>query len=640
MKKSVPKGIGVLSVNKATVILVLALLFDVRASVASAQSGERVYSTAADSIFVLRMSDPAGKTVGTATGFLVAENLLLTNAHVANAGSISVRMGSLQVPCVTKRVDDWNDLALCEMAAKSSAAPIRFAATEASPGATVYALGNPQGLEKTISQGLFTGVREVDGRRVAQVSAAISSGSSGGPILNSDGELVGVAVFYLKDGQALNFAVPLDIVRDFVAGKAPSASDYTSLLTVVKGLLLQRKGVNYKDPKAKELDTEIHDSLIRVVSGTNDLAVLDQVRELAGWWRSDIQVAVARKVLSVTKVPTAEMYANLATALSRTVTEIGPSPVLDEAEKAAARAVALGGGRAEDLLLLGSIQTDANKTEQAYAILLKAWKLAKPGTDLANSVSRQLFYTTSSMGNSAEAISWFKKAERSGSDLSIYAGYLDGLSRYDEAAAAWMSAFAKEPYTGFLCNASESYRFANNLDQALATARRCLEEASKYDFLTRQVLQAHKVLSSVLTARGVYEEGANHARQAIAIAVDDPWAHYYLAEALLELRRLSEAVSSARAAIRLSDGKYGTMHFILGGAHFELKQWPEAVQAFTKAAELSPTDAVSAYNVAVSYYNSQYYSDALWWYREALRRDPNSEKKAHIQSMIARLSVR
>jgi serine protease Do len=200
------------------------------------QSGERVYAAAADSTFVLEMSTSAGKAVGTAMGFLVADHLVLTNAHVANAGTISVRTGSLQVTCVTKRVDPLNDLALCEMAAKSSSTPIKLAATDPSPGATVYALGNPRGLEKTISQGLFTGVREADGRRVAQISAAISPGSSGGPILNSSGELVGVAVFYLKDGQALNFAVPLDIVRDFIAGEAPSASDHASLLTVVKGL--------------------------------------------------------------------------------------------------------------------------------------------------------------------------------------------------------------------------------------------------------------------------------------------------------------------------------------------------------------------------------------------------------------------
>src|SRR5262245_6332512 len=109
VKKSVPIGTAIVAVTRSMVILLLTLLFHVRVSVAAPQSGERVYSTAADSIFVLQMSDSAGTMVGMATGFLVADNLVLTNAHVANAGSVSVRLGSFQVPCVTKRVDPWND---------------------------------------------------------------------------------------------------------------------------------------------------------------------------------------------------------------------------------------------------------------------------------------------------------------------------------------------------------------------------------------------------------------------------------------------------------------------------------------------------------------------------------------------------
>ena len=103
-------------------------------------------------------------------------------------------------------------------------------------------------------------------------------------------------------------------------------------------------------------------------------------------------------------------------------------------------------------------------------------------------------------------------------------------------------------------------------------------------------------------------------------------------------RRFTEAITSAKTAIRLSDGKYAWMHFVLGSAHFELNQWPEAIQAFKKAAELEPNDSASAYNVAVSYFNSDYSSEALQWYREALRRNPNSTNAQEIVRMIERLS--
>ena len=65
------------------------------------------------------------------------------------------------------------------------------------------------------------------------------------------------------------------------------------------------------------------------------------------------------------------------------------------------------------------------------------------------------------------------------------------------------------------------------------------------------------------------------------------------------------------------------MHFTLGTGDFDLKQWPEATQAFMKAAELDPKNSTAAYNVAVSNLNARFYTDAITWYREALRRNPN-----------------
>lgn len=74
-------------------------------------------------------------------------------------------------------------------------------------GDNVYVVGNPRGLEGTFSQGLVSGVRNVKGNRYLQITAAISEGSSGGPILNESGQVVGIAVASVREGQNLNFAV-------------------------------------------------------------------------------------------------------------------------------------------------------------------------------------------------------------------------------------------------------------------------------------------------------------------------------------------------------------------------------------------------------------------------------------------------
>ena len=75
-------------------------------------------------------------------------------------------------------------------------------------GETVYAIGSPVGLEGTFSNGIVSGFRNVGEQRLIQITAPISPGSSGGPVTNSKGAVVGVAVATLKDGQNLNFAVP------------------------------------------------------------------------------------------------------------------------------------------------------------------------------------------------------------------------------------------------------------------------------------------------------------------------------------------------------------------------------------------------------------------------------------------------
>jgi S1-C subfamily serine protease len=90
-------------------------------------------------------------------------------------------------------------------------------------GETVYAMGNPQGLEGTFSQGIVSGVREVGTDRLLQITAPISPGSSGGPVLNVKGEAIGVSVATFKGGQNLNFAIPSNYLKRLLANPSTLA---------------------------------------------------------------------------------------------------------------------------------------------------------------------------------------------------------------------------------------------------------------------------------------------------------------------------------------------------------------------------------------------------------------------------------
>ena len=78
-------------------------------------------------------------------------------------------------------------------------------------GQKIYAIGSPLGLENTMTEGLISGLRYTkDEGSFIQISAAISHGSSGGAVVNSNGELIGISTATIAKGQNINFAIPVN----------------------------------------------------------------------------------------------------------------------------------------------------------------------------------------------------------------------------------------------------------------------------------------------------------------------------------------------------------------------------------------------------------------------------------------------
>ena len=86
-------------------------------------------------------------------------------------------------------------------------------------GSRVYAIGNPRGLETTISDGLLSGIRRSDTNdfTALQITVPISAGSSGGGLFDAQGRLIGITTFYIKEGQNLNFALPASWIAEVPA---------------------------------------------------------------------------------------------------------------------------------------------------------------------------------------------------------------------------------------------------------------------------------------------------------------------------------------------------------------------------------------------------------------------------------------
>ena len=93
-------------------------------------------------------------------------------------------------------------------------------------GQTVFAIGNPLGLERTLSSGVIsTTQRSFDGLSYIQTDAAINPGNSGGPLFNTQGEVIGITNMGILGGEALGFAIPSRYVKDFIRNREAFAFD-------------------------------------------------------------------------------------------------------------------------------------------------------------------------------------------------------------------------------------------------------------------------------------------------------------------------------------------------------------------------------------------------------------------------------
>jgi len=166
--------------------------------------------------------DSHGQPLALGSGFIAGPGVIVTCFHVIEGASSAYakRVGKdarLEVIGVLG-TDEKRDLALLAIGT-TSVKPLVLDTSGVEVGEDVYAVGNPMGLEGTFSDGIVSGIRAVGNDTLIQLTAPISPGSSGGPVLNSEGEVVGVAVATLKDGQSLNFAVPSRYIRALLSRK-------------------------------------------------------------------------------------------------------------------------------------------------------------------------------------------------------------------------------------------------------------------------------------------------------------------------------------------------------------------------------------------------------------------------------------
>ena len=191
-----------------------------------AQTAPQIAEKALAATVYLEMQDSNGLPLGFGSGFFVGDNLIATNYHViegAARGTAKLvgQFSTYTIEGVTA-TDKTNDLALLKVT-MSGINPLPLGnSSDVKIGETVYVAGNPRGLEGTFSNGIISSRRDPYAKERLQMTAPISPGSSGGPVLNSKGEVIGISFMTLVGGQNLNFAIPSRYLTELLTESKPA----------------------------------------------------------------------------------------------------------------------------------------------------------------------------------------------------------------------------------------------------------------------------------------------------------------------------------------------------------------------------------------------------------------------------------
>ena len=248
---------------------------------------------AAPSVVFIEKSEPVDTifgrqvSVSTGSGFIVSrDGYVLTNAHVVgSARSVKVKLASGKV--VKGEVTDLDqvaDLALLKLSTREELPALEFGSSaDLRPGEWVVALGSPLSLANTITAGIVSSChrpskelglhRGGPDMQYVQTDAPITIGNSGGPLVNLDGEVIGVNT--LTAGPGISFAIPSDFAREFVsrANKTTRRPGKfvigISMLTVTPDLcvVLQQRGAIPEELECGVLVAQVWPSSVAAQAG-------------------------------------------------------------------------------------------------------------------------------------------------------------------------------------------------------------------------------------------------------------------------------------------------------------------------------------------------------------------------------------
>ena len=181
-----------------------------------------IFEKTRPSVVLIVSYDANEQPKGIGSGFFFGDDTTIaTNLHVIqNSTKLVIKFSDGRIDQIDTilGVDAERDLAI--MKSTQIGTPLVLAKRVPDIGEDVIAIGNPKGLEGTVSSGIVSGIRTDDKSQYFQITAPISPGSSGGPVIDEFGEVLGVSTSYIDGSQSLNFAMPVAYLTKLYSTKS------------------------------------------------------------------------------------------------------------------------------------------------------------------------------------------------------------------------------------------------------------------------------------------------------------------------------------------------------------------------------------------------------------------------------------
>lgn len=211
-------------------ILVVALLPAVTVAQERQDQVPALVQRTGGAVVSISVFDSQGAALGQATGFLLSDGRIVTNFHaLEGAARVEVLTATDELLGTATYAVNLSSRVDVAILPRIGEPPAFVALSEREPevGESIVVIGSPRGFANTVSDGIVSAYRTMEGRRLMQTTAPISPGSSGSPVIDAEGAVVGMSVGILPDAQNVNFAIPARDIRA-VAGSPPGRVEFPS----------------------------------------------------------------------------------------------------------------------------------------------------------------------------------------------------------------------------------------------------------------------------------------------------------------------------------------------------------------------------------------------------------------------------